>query len=386
MLWFAQFTAIFGFSFAFPFLPLYIKSLGVADPHELALWTGAAGGASGFALALLSPVWGLLADRYGRKPMLIRAMVGGGVTVGLMAFARGPLDLVFLRLLQGAFSGTVAATTTLVATGTPRARVGWAMGILSSAVALGSAVGPFAGGLAAGRIGLRNTFLAGGLLLLLAVAPVILAVREAPFQRPARGSLGVLPSLRAAGGGSLAAIAVLLAAQTLLQLAFSGAQSVIPLKLIAIVPRDTATVTGLTFGVAGVASATAAVLYSRVAARTGYRRLAAATATLAAGALALLGVAPGVVLVILATTLTGFCFGTIGPATSAMIGLEAPVAVQGRIFGLSASATALGFALGPLLGGTMAGVVSVSAALLTTAGVALLLGVLLSAAAREPQR
>ena len=253
MLWFAQFTAIFGFSFAFPFLPLYIKSLGVADPHELALWTGAAGGASGFALALLSPVWGLLADRYGRKPMLIRAMVGGGVTVGLMAFARGPLDLVFLRLLQGAFSGTVAATTTLVATGTPRARVGWAMGILSSAVALGSAVGPFAGGLAAGRIGLRNTFLAGGLLLLLAVAPVILAVREAPFQRPARGSLGVLPSLRAAGGGSLAAIAVLLAAQTLLQLAFSGAQSVIPLKLIAIVPRDTATVTGLTFSItAGV--------------------------------------------------------------------------------------------------------------------------------------
>ena len=96
--------------------------------------------------------------------------------------------------------------------------------------------------------------------------------------------------------------------------------------------------------------------------------------------------APGVALVILATTLTGFCFGTIGPATSAMLGLEAPVAVQGRIFGLSASATALGFALGPLLGGTMAGVVSVSAALFTTAGVALLLGLLLSAAAREPQR
>ena len=105
--------------------------------------------------------------------MLIRAMIGGGLSVGLLALARNPLDLVILRGFQGAASGTIAATTTLVATGTPREHVGRAMGVISSAVALGSAVGPFAGGIAANYIPLRWVFLGGGVLLLVAVVPVV---------------------------------------------------------------------------------------------------------------------------------------------------------------------------------------------------------------------
>src|SRR5438046_1523300 len=82
------------------------------------------------------------ADRYGRNPMLVSAMIGGGITVLLTGFARGPIDLVVLRFLQGASSGTVAAATALVATGTPRRQVGWALGILSSSIALAGAMGP----------------------------------------------------------------------------------------------------------------------------------------------------------------------------------------------------------------------------------------------------
>src|SRR5215471_12479778 len=123
-LWFAQFTAIFGFSFAFPFLPVYLRQLGLHDTGQLALWSGLAGGASGAALAIMSPIWGVLADRYGRRAMLLRAMVGAGITVGLMGFARGPIDLVLLRLIQCATSGTVPAATALVASGTPRHRLG----------------------------------------------------------------------------------------------------------------------------------------------------------------------------------------------------------------------------------------------------------------------
>ena len=66
-LWFAQVTAIFGFSFAFPFLPVYLRQLGVHDPGALAVWTGVAGGVSGATLAVMSPIWGALADRYGRR-------------------------------------------------------------------------------------------------------------------------------------------------------------------------------------------------------------------------------------------------------------------------------------------------------------------------------
>ena len=90
-LWFAEFTAIFGFSFNLPFLALFLHNeLHVRDPQQLALWTGAAAGASGITMALVSPIWGVLADRYGRRSMLLRAIVGGALSVGLMGFSQSP--------------------------------------------------------------------------------------------------------------------------------------------------------------------------------------------------------------------------------------------------------------------------------------------------------
>src|SRR3989475_1348537 len=173
-LWFAEFTAIFGFSFAFPFLSIFIsQDLGVALGRDLDLWTAAAGSVSGLAMAFASPVWGILGDRYGRKPMLIRSMVGGAVTVGLIFLVQNPVQLVVLRFLQGLTSGTVAAATALVAVETPRQRVGWALGVVTSAAALGSAIGPGVRGLAAPAFRLRLVFLGGGILVFISTVPVL---------------------------------------------------------------------------------------------------------------------------------------------------------------------------------------------------------------------
>ncbi|TMF76594.1 MAG: multidrug efflux MFS transporter, partial [Chloroflexi bacterium] len=88
-LWFAEFTAIFGFSFAFPFLSIFLsKDLGVHPGRDLDLWTAASASASGLALAVASPIWGILGDRFGRKPMLLRSMLGGAITVGLIFFVQ----------------------------------------------------------------------------------------------------------------------------------------------------------------------------------------------------------------------------------------------------------------------------------------------------------
>ena len=386
ILFFAQFTAIFGFAFAFPFIPLYLShDLGVHSSRDLALWTGVSGSATGLTSAIVSPIWGILADRYGRKSMLLRAMIGGGLTVAFLALARTPLELLVLRALQGAASGTVAATTTLVATGTPREHVGRAMGVISSAVALGSAVGPLAGGLAANYIPLRYVFLGGGVLLLVAAAPVLIGVREAPIvRRVEAGRTSMRDVLRLAGPGTAAAVLVLLVSQSLLQISWSGGQPLISLRLLELSPGHAAGVTGIAFAAAGIASAIAGIGYSRLAASTGYRRLAAAASVLAAAALVLLGLAPTVALVVVATFLAGLCIGAALPAITAMLGLETPPEVQGQVFGLSGSATALGFGLGPLLAGTIAGVFSVSVALFTMAGVALLLAVVVTLASREP--
>ena len=206
-LWLAEFTAILGFSFAFPFLPLFLhRELHIPNGPELSFWTGVAASATGFALALTSPIWGRLADRYGRKTMLIRAMIGGGISVGLMGLSQSALQLTVLRGIQGASSGTVAAATALVATETPAAHLAWGLGILSSAISLGSAVGPAAGGLATSFIGLRAIFLAGGAMLLLAAIPVLFVVRESPRPMARMEAPRTMEVLRLAGAGTVGAL------------------------------------------------------------------------------------------------------------------------------------------------------------------------------------
>src|SRR6266700_1554402 len=380
-LWFAQLTAIFGFSFAFPFLPVYLRQLGIHDAGALAVWTGVAGGASGAALAVMSPIWGALADRYGRRSMLIRAMIGGAITVGLIGFARGPIDLVALRLLQGATSGTIAASTALVAGGTPRHRVGWALGVLTSAVAVGSALGPLVGGIAASVFGLRAIFWAGGVLLALATLPVVVVVREAPRRRSEQASQPALEVLRRGAPGTLAAIAALLTCQVLLQLSNSGYQPLVVLRLLEHLTNGVEAVTGLAFAASGLASAVAAVSYATLARRIGYRRVGMAAAVLLAGSQLVTAYGPGVVPVVAGAALAGAFYGVLGPVISTLIGLEAPAHVQARVFGVGASATA-----GPPAGGLLAPGLGASAAVGICALGATLLALVLATRVREPAR
>ena len=383
-LWFAQFTAIFGFSFAFPFLPVYLRELGVHNPGQLAIWAGLAGGASGAALAIMSPVWGILADRYGRRAMLLRAMVGGGITVGLMGFARGPVDLVVLRLLQGATAGTVAAATALVATGTPRDRVGRALGVLTSAVAVGSALGPLVGGIAASLLGVRAIFWAGGVLLLLATVPVLAVVREVSFKRANGPRRPALQVLRDVAPGALTAIVALLVCQALLQMSNSGFQQLVVLRLLEHLSKGVETVTGLAFAASGLASATAAIGYVTFARRFGYKKVGVAAALLIASAQLLAGYGPGVVSVVAGAALSGFFYGSVGPVISTLMSMTSPTEVQARVYGVAASATAIGFALGPLTGGLLASRLGVSAGITATATCAVLLATVLAARGPNP--
>jgi MFS family permease len=385
-LWFAEFTAIFGFSFAFPFLPIFLHhDLGVASGRDLDLWTAAAASASGLSMAVASPIWGVLGDRFGRKPMLLRSMLGGAITVGLIYFAPNPGSLLVLRFLQGATSGTVAAATALVAAETPRSRVGWALGVVSSAVALGGAIGPVVGGLAATLIGLRLVFLGGGALLLISVLPVVMIVRESPIVPQTGPRLGAL-SLIAGQPGLRRALTVLIGSQGLASVCNSGMQPLLVLRLLEMITTGVSAASGIAFGLAGVANSAAAVAYTRVTGRLGYVRTSAAAAGMMAVGIAAIGTAPWVSVVVLAVGVNGLFSGVIIPATAAMIGLETPHEAQSTVFGLNASSVAFGFFLGPLIGGAVAATSSVQAALFVVAGLALALAALLAAGAREPAR
>jgi MFS family permease len=385
-LWFAEFTAIFGFSFAFPFLPIFLHhDLGVATGRDLDLWTAASASASGFSMAIASPIWGILGDRLGRKPMLIRSMLGGAITVGLMSFSQNPAELVVLRFLQGATSGTVAAATALVAAETPRSRVAWALGVVNSGVALGGAIGPVVGGFAGAFFGLRYVFFGGGLLLLLSLIPVVVIVRESPAVPQPGPRSSPLRKIREQPG-LMRALVVLSGAQGLVSVCNSATQVLAVLRLTEMVAKGVAAFTGLGFGLAGLASSAAAVGYTRVTRRKGYVWTSAAAATLAGFAILLIGVSPWVALVVVAIGLNGLFTGVVIPATASMIGLETPHEAQSTVFGFNASSIALGFSFGPLIGGTVAATAGVQAALLVIVVLAFVLAVLIATGAREPAR
>ena len=386
-LWLAEFTAILGFSFAFPFLPLFLhQELHIPSGPQLSFWSGISAGATGFALALTAPVWGRLADRYGRKPMLVRAMIGGGISVGLMGLSQSALQLTVLRGVQGASSGTVAAATALVATETPGPHLAWALGILSSAISLGSAVGPASGGLAANFVGLRAIFLGGGILLLLAAVPVLFVVRESPRRIVRTAQPRTMEVLRLARAGTVAALAVLIVAQGLQQTAYAASQQLVVLRLLELVgAKETKSLTGITFAAAGIATALASITYSRLLRRSNYRTLITVGSLLLGLALLATAAARTPSLLIATFVFVSFFSGALIPAFGAMIGLEVPAVVQATVFGVASSAISLGFGLGPLLGGFVASAASVQVGLIVAASLALILAVLVGIGTREPR-
>jgi DHA1 family multidrug resistance protein-like MFS transporter len=385
-LWLAELTAILGFSFAFPFLPLFLhRELGIPNGPQLAFWSGISAGATGFALALTSPIWGRLADRYGRKPMLVRAMIGGGISVGLMGLSQSALQLTALRGIQGASSGTVAAATALVATETPSEHLAWALGILNSAISLGSAAGPATGGLAANLFGLRTIFVGGGVLLLMAAIPVVLVVRESP-RRISRTALPVMQVLRAARPATVRALAVLMVAQALQQTSYAAAQQLVALRLLDLMPlRQAQSLTGIAFAAAGIATALAAVTYSRLLRRSSYRAIITTAAAVMGVMLAGSALATSPTLLIATFVAASFVSGSLIPALGAMVGLETPAVIQATVFGVSSSAISIGFGLGPLAGGIIASAAGVRAGLAVAAVLALLTAAVLGFLSREPR-
>ncbi|WP_326532768.1 MFS transporter [Pseudorhodoferax sp.] len=181
---FGSFTTLVSLSMLLPFLPLYVEQLGVHEPAAIVQWSAVAFGATFFGTAVTAPLWGRLADRYGRKPMLVRAAIGMAITMSLIGLARDATELVALRLLAGLVGGYASASTVMVGTQAPRERAGWALGVLSTGALTGNLVGPLVGGFLPGWVGIRGTFFVGGAMIAVAALATVLLVRE-DFERTA---------------------------------------------------------------------------------------------------------------------------------------------------------------------------------------------------------
>ncbi|BDD94175.1 MFS transporter [Pandoraea sp. NE5] len=175
---FGSFTTLVSLSLLLPFLPLYVQQLGVASEAAVIQWSGVAFSATFLGTAVTAPLWGHLADRFGRKPMLIRAAVGMAIVMSLIGVAHNVYQLVGLRLIAGLVGGYASASTVMVGTQAPRERAGWALGVLSTGALAGSLVGPLVGGLLPPLLGIRGTFFAGGAMIAVTALLTIFGVRE----------------------------------------------------------------------------------------------------------------------------------------------------------------------------------------------------------------
>jgi DHA1 family multidrug resistance protein-like MFS transporter len=175
---FGSFTTLVSLSMLLPFLPLYVEQLGVRSPAAVVQWSGVAFGATFFGTAITAPLWGRLANRYGRKPMLVRAAVGMAVVMSLIGVAHNVIDLVVLRLVAGLIGGYASASIVMIGTQAPRERAGWALGVLSTGALAGNLIGPLVGGFLPGWVGIRGTFFVGGAMIAVAAVATMLLVRE----------------------------------------------------------------------------------------------------------------------------------------------------------------------------------------------------------------
>ncbi len=178
VLWITQVLSLMGFNFVLPFLPYYIQELGVREAESLRMWTGIIASAPALSFAVVSPFWGMAADRLGKKLMILRAMITGGIIMMLYAFCSTVQAVAILRVIQGCFTGTIAASTTMVAAGTPRNKLSYALGFLSSSNYIGTSLGPLVGGVFAESFGFRTTFIVGGVILFIGAIIVIVYVEE----------------------------------------------------------------------------------------------------------------------------------------------------------------------------------------------------------------
>jgi len=175
---FGSFTTLVSLSMLLPFLPLYVAQLGKTDPAAVVQWSAVAFGATFFGTAITAPLWGRLADRYGRKPMLVRAAIGMAIVMSLIGLAQSVVQLVALRLVAGLIGGYASASIVMIGTQAPRERAGWALGVLSTGALAGSLIGPLVGGFLPGLVGIRGTFFAGGAMIAVAAIATIVLIKE----------------------------------------------------------------------------------------------------------------------------------------------------------------------------------------------------------------
>jgi len=375
---FNQLASAAGFSSIFPFLPLYVEELGSSSGLSIELLAGLVFSGQAFAMMLTSPIWGNLADRFGRKLMIQRASFSGAILVLMMAFVRTAEELVLLRTIQGLVTGVIAANNALVASITPRKRSGYAMGVLQMAFGVGIAIGPMMGGAIADAFSYRTAFYITSALLLVAGLVVTFWVKEPP-RTPKVEPLKTAVFLKewkyifAING-----VNVTFVLRFLTQL---GRMMVIAIlaffarELIQNENQLNSTV-GLMIGASAGAATLTAIYLGKLGDRIGHRKVLVASALFSGLIYFPQALVTSAWQLVILQGLAGVALGGLIPSIAALLANYVDEGHEGAVYGLDNSINAAGRSVAPLIGGVIAGWLGLRATFISTGVVFLLMAVI----------
>ncbi|HZS16235.1 MAG TPA: MFS transporter [Candidatus Dormibacteraeota bacterium] len=385
VLWAGQSLTVMGSSFVMPFLPIMVANTGVSG-SAVALWTGALTTLTQTGMAIFSPIWGRIADHTGRKPMMVRAIFGAGITTVGIALAPNVYVMVVLFFARGALAGIVSAGAALVTTMAPAERVAHSLGVLQSSLYIGSTAGPAIGAVLIPLAGLRSSFLIAGALQLVASLMVARYVEERFVREDAaarRGRARGRRGLRDAGVAGT--VGVLLMMGLLAQAVASGFGATMPLRVRSLAsPQHLAVAVGVIAALQASGAAVSALMIGRMGRRAGYRKVLVASSVWAMLICTALVLTPSLVLIGLLASLIGLALGAFVPAVNTLLGRVSPPAMRAEVFGYAGTAFALGGLVAPITCTSLiAGTGSTAAPFALLAGLELLAAVW---AARSLQR
>jgi len=368
ILWLSLFVSAICWTMVMPFIPLYLEQLGVSEGAEF--WAGVIIAVSAVCQMVMSPIWGAIGDRYGRRLMMVRAgffLMAGYV---LWALVTGPVQLLLVRMMIGALTGFVPMAIALVGVSAPREEVGRALGLLQTAWPSGAILGPVIGGAAMDLIGIRGSSLVSAGLIALDTLLVLLAVREQFTPPPATARTGLLADIRVAASHRL--LMSIIVITVVLQASVMALEPVLVPFVQQIAGADApGWLSGLLFSIPGVAFVLMAPWWARRGEQVGYTRTVA-TGLLGSGLFYLLQVfVTGPWQFGSLRLASGVVGAAISPGVAALIATEVPLELRGRAFGLNQAAASAGTIVGPLLGGFIGSYVNARGVFVLTAAFSL---------------
>ncbi|WP_196614734.1 multidrug efflux MFS transporter [Citrobacter freundii] len=371
--WFGCFFTGLAISQILPFLPLYISQLGVTSHEALSMWSGLTFSVTFLISAIVSPMWGSLADRKGRKLMLLRASLGMAIAILLQAFATNVWQLFLLRGVMGLTSGYIPNAMALVASQVPRERSGWALSMLSTAQISGVIGGPLMGGFIADHVGLRAVFCITAALLVVSFLVTLFLIKEGV--RPTIKKSERLSGKAVFASLSHPALVISLFFTTMvIQLCNGSIGPILALFIKSMVPDSSniAFLSGLIASVPGISALISAPRLGKLGDRMGTERILMATLIFAVVLFfAMSWVTTPLQLGVL-RFLLGFADGAMLPAVQTLLVKYSSDQITGRIFGYNQSFMYLGNVAGPLMGATVSAMAGFRWVFIATASIVLI--------------